>query len=171
MTLAIEHHARATRTRDPRELLNDVRPRIRELTYNVLDSPDSADVDLYEREILLLLRDHTMVRSMAERILDNAIMYLVTAMEHPDARIGVGKLVDIGVHQMILDTPVYFAFCEVYNAGAYKHHAPLIRRRGDGTVTRTAEVIRANGFPADEELWAIDGSDCSPCDDKVPDSH
>lgn len=54
-------------TRDPRVLLGAVRPHIAELTYNVLESPGSADIDLYEREIRLLLRDTVAVRSLAER--------------------------------------------------------------------------------------------------------
>ena len=159
------------RTRDVRALLNDVRPYISDLTYNVLESPGSADVDLYEREVRLLLRDAVAVRSLAERILDNAVMYTVTAMERPDLHLGVGKVVDVGVHQLILDTPVYFAMCAAYNGGRYKHHAPLILRRGDGTVLRTADALRDNGFEPDEELWATDGANCSPCDNKAPDSH
>jgi hypothetical protein len=51
-----------------------------------------------------------------------------------------------------------------------------VPRRGaadqrEGTVTRTAELLRENGFAVDEELWAMDAADCSPCDNKVPDSH
>ncbi|MFB6890833.1 hypothetical protein ACFCX4_16130 [Kitasatospora sp. NPDC056327] len=156
--------------RDPRALLNSVRPYVRELTYNVFEGPGNTG-DLYGRELALLLRDNTMVRNMAERILDNAIAYTITAMEHPEVHLGVGRIVDIGVHQLLLDTPVYFAICETYNAGRYKHHAPLIRRRGDGIVIRTADFLRRNGFDADEELWATDGAECSPCDSKVPDSH
>ncbi|MEO3766434.1 hypothetical protein [Streptomyces sp. B5E4] len=171
MSVALEPARAATTERDPRALLDAVRPRIKELTYNVLESPGSEQVTLWEREIKLLMRDGTMVRDMAERILDNAIMYLVTAMEHPEVHLGVGKIVDIGVHQIILDTPVYFAFCEAYNGGRYKHHAPLIDRRRDGTVLRTADFIRGCGFAPDEELWAMDGAECSPCDDKAPDSH
>ncbi|RGD57935.1 hypothetical protein DR950_09155 [Kitasatospora xanthocidica] len=169
MTVALEAPT-DTKFRDPRALLNAVRPYVKELTYNVFEGPGNTG-DLYDREIALLLRDNTMVRNMAERILDNAIAYTITAMEHPQVHLGVGKIVDIGVHQLLLDTPVYFAVCEAYNAGRYKHHAPLIQRRNDGTVVRTAEFLRGNGFDADEELWAIDGANCSPCDDKVPDSH
>ncbi len=161
----------AGRSRDPRTLLNAVRPHINDLTYNVLESPGSADIDLYEREVRLLLRDTVAVRSLAERILDNAIMYVMTSLERPDLHLGVGKTVDIGVHQLILDTPVYFALCRLYNEGRYKHHAPLVQRRGDGTVLRTADALRENGFTPDEELWAVDGANCSPCDDKSPDSH
>ncbi len=160
----------STTRRDPRVLLDAVRPHIRECTYNVLESPGS-EISLWEREIRLMMRDNIMVRDMAERIMADAIAYTITAMERPEIHIGVGKIVDIGVHTLILDTPVYFAFCEVYNGGKYKHHAPLIERRNDGLVIRTANVIREQGFTPDEELWAMDGADCSPCDNKVPDSH
>ncbi|MET8270414.1 hypothetical protein [Streptomyces sp. NPDC005096] len=155
-----------TRTRDPQTILNAVQPHIRHLTINVTDGGT-----IWEREIALLLRDNVMVRNMAERILANAVLYTITAMEHPDVHLGVGKIVDIGVHQLILDTPVYFALCDAYNSGQYKHHAPFIQRRSDGLCLRTADFLRSNGFDIDDELWAIDGANCSPCDSKVPDSH
>ncbi|MER5274340.1 hypothetical protein ABT025_01135 [Streptomyces sp. NPDC002809] len=155
-----------TRTHDPQTILNAVQPHIGHLTINVADGGT-----IWEREIALLLRDNVMVRNMAERILANAVMYTITAMEHPDVRLGVGKIVDIGVHQLILDTPVYFALCDAYNGGQYKHHAPFIQRRSDGLCLRTADFLRSNGFDIDAELWAIDGAECSPCDSKVPDSH
>ncbi|MEV7088610.1 hypothetical protein AB0O07_22440 [Streptomyces sp. NPDC093085] len=154
-----------TRTRDPRLILNAVQERVPHLV------PDVGVTDLWEREVALLLRDSVAVRSLAERILGQGIAYLITAMENPGVDMGVGYTVDIGVHQLILDTPVYFAFCAEYNGGLYKHHAPLIERRRDGTVTRTAALLRTNGFAVDAELWEVDASDCSPCDNKVPDSH
>lgn len=159
-----------TVSRDPRELLDQVRPFVRECTYNVFDAPGN-DGGLWDREVALLMRDNMLTRPWAEEILGNAVMYLITAMERPDLHIGVGKIVDLGVHQIILDSPVYFAFCDLYNGGRYKHHAPLIERRTDGLVLRTADVIRGQGFEPSEQLWAVDGADCSPCDDKVPDSH
>ncbi|MEU7148516.1 hypothetical protein AB0B15_10825 [Streptomyces sp. NPDC045456] len=154
-----------TRTRDPRVILNVLEERVPHLVADV-----GVD-DLWEREVQLLLRDSVVVRSLAERILGQGIAYLITAMENPGVDMGVGKTVDIGVHQIILDTPLYFAFCDQYNGGNYKHHAPLIERRRDGTVMRTADLIGKNGFEVDTELWASDESDCSPCDEKVPDSH
>jgi len=103
------------------------------------------------RSASCLLRDSVAVRSLAERILDQAVAYLITAMEKPSADIGPGYTVDLGIH--------------------HKHHAPLVERRRDGTVMRMAEVIRANGFEIDSELWEVDAAECGPCDDKVPDSH
>ncbi|MGW4034111.1 hypothetical protein ACWEFL_33275 [Streptomyces sp. NPDC004838] len=154
-----------TRTRDPRTILNALEERVPHLVTDV------GVADLWEREVRLLLRDCVAVRSLAERILGQGIAYVVTAMEKPGTDMGVGYTVDIGVHQLILDTPLYFAQCDAHNGGRYKHHAPLIKRRRDGVVARTAELLRANGFAVDDELWATDASDCSPCNDKVPDSH
>ncbi|MET7794755.1 hypothetical protein ABZV25_13390 [Micrococcus luteus] len=62
MTVALERSA-TTRTRDPQELLNAVAPHITELTANIFYS----GMAIWDREIALLLRDHTMVRDMAER--------------------------------------------------------------------------------------------------------
>ncbi|WP_393075376.1 hypothetical protein [Streptomyces sp. LN704] len=166
MTVALEHSA-ATGTRDPQRLLNAVAPHITELTANIFDS----GMPLWDREIALLLRDHTMVRNMAERILSNGVMYVMGSIENPDVHLGVGKLVDIGVHQLILDTPVWWGICRLYNGGRYKHHAPFIERRNDGLCLRTGDFLKSQGWDVDEELWAIDGANCSPCDNKVPDSH
>jgi hypothetical protein len=153
------------RTRDPRIILNALQQRVPHLVADV------GVHDLWEREVQLLLRDSVAVRSLAERILGQGIAYLITAMENPGVDMGVGCTVDMGVHQIILDTPLYFAFCDQYNGGKYKHHAPLIERRRDGTVMRTAELLCRNGFDVDDELWSVDASDCSPCDNKTPDSH
>lgn len=155
-----------TRTRDPQLVLNAVQPHVRYLPANVSDGGT-----LWEREIALLLRDNTMLRNMAERILGQAVGYTVATMEHKEVHLGVGKLVDIGVHQLILDTPIYFAMCDLYNGGAYRHHAPFIQRRSDGLCLSTADFLRSDGWDVDAELWAIDGAECSPCDSTVPDSH
>ncbi|MFD7546766.1 hypothetical protein ACFV0R_23305 [Streptomyces sp. NPDC059578] len=169
MTVMLET-SNATGFRDPRALLNACRPYVTEKTYNVFEGMAEGE-ELFDREVKLLLRDNVMTRDMAERIMENAIAYTITAIERPDVHLGVGKIVDIGVHQLYLDTPVLFAFFALHNGSEFKHHAPLITRRRDGLVLRTADFLRANGFAVDEELWNVDGADCSPCDDKVPDSH
>lgn len=112
MTVTLEQFA-APHTRDPPELLNAVAPHITELTTSDRDSGMSPR----GREVALLLRDHTMVRDMAERILANAVVYVMGSIENLDVHLGVGRLVDIGVHQLILDTPVRWG------------HLPPLQRR------------------------------------------
>ncbi|MEY2231884.1 hypothetical protein [Streptomyces sp. BF23-19] len=144
-----------------------VQDKIKHLSVNILDD----GMSIWDREIALLLRDEVDTRETAERILRNTVMYMLASMENPGVHIGVGKIVDKGVHQVILDTPVYFAFGDLYNGGKYKHHVPFIKRRREGLVIRTADFLRSCGFSPHEELWARDGADCSPCDSKVRDSH
>ncbi|MFD4021058.1 hypothetical protein [Streptomyces sindenensis] len=45
---------------------------------------------------------------------------------------------------------------------------------GDAVVYWITSIERPDwhlGFNADDELWSVDGANCSPCDNKVPDSH
>ncbi len=90
VSTVLDPRAASPDVRDPRELLNAVQAHVKHLTINVFDS----GMTMWDREIALLLRDNEMVRDMAERILGNAIMYLITSIERPDWHLGVGKLVD-----------------------------------------------------------------------------
>ncbi|GAA2577844.1 hypothetical protein [Streptomyces tubercidicus] len=90
MPVMLEVPSRTTH-RDPRALLNAVRPYVKECTYNVFESPGSGE-DLWNREIALLKRDNSlMLDGTAGRILDNAVAYLVTAMERPELHQGMYK--------------------------------------------------------------------------------
>ncbi|MFI6030828.1 glycine-rich domain-containing protein [Amycolatopsis magusensis] len=131
----------------------------------VLRDPQTyLTADVWDKEIALLMRDHPFDKVMAERLLGQAVAYLITSMELRGQRreLGPGELVDIAVHTLILDTRNYFAFCERYNGG-YLHHVPEVGRKSDGTVQRTAEVIAERGFMVDWPLWEADFTKCSPC--------
>uniref|UniRef100_UPI003F49847C glycine-rich domain-containing protein n=1 Tax=Amycolatopsis sp. CA-096443 TaxID=3239919 RepID=UPI003F49847C len=120
--------------------------------------------EVWDKEVGLLMRDNPFDKIMAERLLGQAVAYLITAMElrGQHRELGPGQLVDIAVHQLILDTRMYHAFCDTY-LGEYLHHVPEVERKGDGTVARTAEAIAALGFPVDWPLWEADFAKCSPC--------
>jgi hypothetical protein len=124
--------------------------------------------ELWDRQIALLVRDNPVETVMAERLLGQAIAYLITAMEKwgqgqgQGLELGVGELVDLAVHTLILDTRNYADFCQQWH-GEFLHHVPEIDRMADGTVERTARALEANGFGADWPLWRADFSKCSPC--------
>ncbi|MFJ4126511.1 glycine-rich domain-containing protein [[Kitasatospora] papulosa] len=113
----------------------------------------------------LLMRDHPFDSVMAERVLGQAVAYLITAMENKNRGLGMGpgKIVDIGVHMVMLDTKAYFALCDRFNGGTYLHHVPKIDMKDDGSVARTAEILAAAGWDVDQPLWAADSSACTPC--------
>jgi hypothetical protein len=119
---------------------------------------------LWERQIALLVRDNPVDTVMAERLLGQAIAYLITAMEKwgQGLEIGVGAPVDLAVHTLILDTRNYAEFCRRHH-GEFLHHVPEIDRKADGTIARTAQVIEQNGFAVDWPLWQADFGKCSPC--------
>lgn len=129
------------------------------------DPHDYLTDEVWAKEIGLLMRDHPFDKVMAERVLGQAVAYLITSMElrGQHLELGPGELVDHGVHTLILDTRIYHDFCRRYNGGEYLHHVPEVDRKGDGTVARTAKVIAENGFPVDWALWEADFAKCSPC--------
>ncbi|MFJ5608471.1 glycine-rich domain-containing protein [Streptomyces sp. NPDC093221] len=119
----------------------------------------------WDKLVGLLMRDNPYDQVMAERVLGQAIAYLVTAMEcrGQDLGLGPGHIIDIGVHTMILDTMAYADFCDHHNGGAFLHHVPEISVKGDGSVARTARRVAAHGFDVDWPLWAADAAKCTPC--------
>ncbi|MEV0887706.1 hypothetical protein ACIOHB_04745 [Streptomyces microflavus] len=121
--------------------------------------------DQWSKLVGLLMRDYPFDSMMAERVLGQAVAYVITAMENKGHRLGMGpgRIVDIGVHAIMLDTKAFFALCEKYNGGEYLHHVPLVEMKGDGSVARTAELLACAGWDVDGPLWAADSSQCTPC--------
>ncbi|MEW1615303.1 MULTISPECIES: hypothetical protein [unclassified Streptomyces] len=121
--------------------------------------------DQWSKLVGLLMRDYPFDSVMAERVLGQAVAYVITAMEHKGRRLGMGpgRIVDIGVHTIMLDTKAFFGLCEKYNGGEYLHHVPLVEMKGDGSVARTAELLAHAGWDVDTPLWAADSSQCTPC--------
>lgn len=147
MTTVLERPAHADPTTSPKD------PR----TY--------VPAEQWTKLVGLLMRDYPFDSVMAERVLGQAVAYLITAMENRGRSLGMGpgRIVDIGVHTMILDTEAYMRFCDLYNQGAYLHHVPLVDMKGDGSVGRTADFIARAGFDVDRPLWEADSSNCTPC--------
>ncbi|MFE9332813.1 hypothetical protein [Streptomyces sp. NPDC006925] len=84
-------------------------------------------------------------------------------MNHRGQQLGLApsKVVDIGVHTIILDTMAYAELCGKYD-GQFLHHVPLIEMKNDDSVMKTAHRIAADGWEVDLPLWA-DAAECGPC--------
>lgn len=149
VTTTVEPAVAAVEHRDPRSFL------------------DAIDPSIWDREVKLLVRDYPFDTVMAERLLAQAVAYLITAMETElsadDPGIGCGYLIDIAVHTLILDTANYREFCHRWNNGQFLDHIPEIERKADGSVKRTAELIERHGFRIDWPLWEKDYLQCTPC--------
>ncbi|WP_312847713.1 hypothetical protein [Streptomyces sp. WAC 01325] len=62
------------------------------------------------------------------------------------------KLVDVGVHTIILDAVAYAELCEKYNDGHFLHHVPKVDFKNDGSVMQTAHLVAAQGWEVDLHL-------------------
>ncbi|WP_436772079.1 glycine-rich domain-containing protein [Yinghuangia sp. YIM S09857] len=134
----------------------------------VRDPKELLGHDLWVRTVTLLMRDKPhWDRVMTERVLGQAVAYLITCFEtwdiEPGLEIGAGELVDEGVHALVLDTANYREFCARHFGGRFLDHIPEIDRKYDGTVQRTAAIVEQHGFEVDWPLWERDFMKCSPC--------
>ncbi|MEU6946643.1 hypothetical protein ABZ957_15645 [Streptomyces sp. NPDC046316] len=121
-------------------------------------------VDLWDKQVALLMRDYPYDSVMAARVLGQGYAYLLTAMLHRGESLGLAPstLVDIGVHTIILDTVTYAELCDRHNDGRFLHHVPEVEFKNDGSVMKTAHRIAADGWEVDLPLWA-DAATCGPC--------
>ncbi|QGV79175.1 glycine-rich domain-containing protein [Streptomyces ficellus] len=125
---------------------------------------DVVPDELWDKQVGLLMRDYPYDSVMATRVLGQGYVYLLTAMRHRGESLGLApsRLVDIGVHTIILDTVAYSALCDKHNGGHFLHHVPEVGMKNDGSVLRTAQIVAADGWDVDLPLWA-DAADCGPC--------
>ncbi|MFC8536891.1 hypothetical protein ACFUJY_23640 [Streptomyces sp. NPDC057249] len=120
--------------------------------------------DLWGKQVGLLMRDYPYDSVMAARVLGQGYAYLLTAMHHRGEGLGLApsKLVDVGVHTIILDTVAYAELCATHNGGHFLHHVPLVEMKDDGSVMKTAHLVARAGWEVDLPLWE-DSSTCGPC--------
>ncbi|MCG3039454.1 glycine-rich domain-containing protein [Streptomyces fenghuangensis] len=119
---------------------------------------------LWDKQVGLLQRDYPYDSVMAARVLGQGYAYLLTAMKHRGESLGLvpSRLVDIGVHTIILDTVAYAELCDRFNGGHFLHHVPEVEMKNDGSVMKTARIIAADGWEVDLSLWE-DAAECGPC--------
>jgi hypothetical protein len=119
---------------------------------------------LFAKLVTRVERDAKVDRERAERIMRQALAFLVACARNPEAPLAPSRAVDHGWHAFILHTREYADFCARV-AGHFIHHAPE-EPGGEraGAVARTemtAELMRRTGLPVEEELWPAGGASCS----------
>ncbi len=117
---------------------------------------------LWERMCGKIVRDEGVDRSVAERIINESLAFLLMCAKNPAEPQVPSAMVDIGWHTFILYTKEYADFC-AQHAGSFIHHTPSDEpgvHYPKGGARRTMEAMQLNGFIVDEMLWASAG-DCS----------
>jgi hypothetical protein len=126
-----------------------------------------VDEQLWARLVKRIIKDEDIQRPLAERIINQALAFLLLCARAPDGKFSPSPLVDIGWHTFILYTKPYADFCDKAS-GRFIHHAPSDVDGvdyGTGNIARTVAALRAHGFIVDEPLWANSGQDCSDSGD------
>ncbi|MFC4535417.1 glycine-rich domain-containing protein [Sphaerisporangium dianthi] len=124
--------------------------------------------DLFSRLAESLARRENLTAGHAERIMEQALAFLLACGLNPGARLSPSPEIDKGWHTFLTYTREYAAFCSRV-AGRFIHHTPddapdaeSASRPETERIGRTIETMRAAGLPVDAELW-IPSTACSQC--------
>ena len=111
---------------------------------------------------------------MAERTVDQALVFLAACAQNRGGPLAPSAQVDVGWHTFILFTLEYAEFCQRI-AGRFLHHVPddisvnsEAVLKGDRMVD-TFVALEATGLRIDHELWAHP-TDCNQCYNGCQDS-
>ncbi|MDS1268713.1 hypothetical protein RIF23_00220 [Lipingzhangella sp. LS1_29] len=127
---------------------------------------DLVDPALLEHLVNDVRREHGHNHATAERIVDQALVYLV-ACGRTSEPIGPSELVDRGWHAFILRTAEYRDFCARVLGSFVDHHPNDVRPttvQRASMNARTLDAVYATGLYVDLEMWAeiaTSGSNCS----------
>jgi len=100
----------------------------------------------------------------AEKVVEQALAFLVACARNPEARLCPSEQVDAGWHAFILHTGDYAEFCHRI-AGRFIHHRPTGPGEAAGgpqAIGATIAAMRAASLPVDPELW-LPAAQCSQC--------
>ncbi|WP_258177320.1 glycine-rich domain-containing protein [Streptomyces solincola] len=95
-----------------------------------------------------------MDRDTADRVVTEALKFVVTAAKFPTVDIAPSNAVDEGWHALVLHTRLYEKLCE--GLGHFVHHFPErpdTGRDDPHVLTRTVATIEQAGLNVDADLW------------------
>ncbi|MCZ4099830.1 glycine-rich domain-containing protein [Streptomyces sp. H39-C1] len=123
-------------------------------TNRMTDVRDILSADQFAG-VTKTVRDNNpgMADDMADRIVGEALKFVVAAARYPDVPLAPSRVVDEGWHALILHTRLYASLCERF--GVFVHHTPGY----DPTfydpeiLDRTGATIGEAGYAVDIDLW------------------
>ncbi len=119
---------------------------------------------LFDKLTLRVIADENCDQDTADRIIEQALAFLVTCARYPDAYLSPSQTVDAGWHAFILHTADYAEFCHRV-AGRFIHHRP--NQPGESASEQqvigvTIAAMRDAGLSLDPDLW-VPRAVCSQC--------
>jgi hypothetical protein len=118
---------------------------------------------LFDKLTHRVMTDDGQERDTAERIVEQALAFLVACARYPDRHLSPSEVVDAGWHAFIICTADYAEFCDRV-AGRFIHHRP--NGPGDAgsgqAIGVTVAAMRDAGLSVDPGLW-VPRAGCSQC--------
>ena len=126
---------------------------------------DLISTGLFEKLTLCVMaNDDDLHPDTAERIVEQALAFLVACAHYPDGHLSPSQTVDAGWHAFILHTRDYAEFCQRV-AGRFIHHRPSDpgeSAREQQAIGVTITAMRDIGLPVYPDLW-VPRAECSQC--------
>jgi hypothetical protein len=126
---------------------------------------DLISTDLLEKLALrVMANDDGLDPDTAERIVEQALAFLMACAHYPDGHLSPSQTVDAGWHAFILHTRDYAEFCQRV-AGRFIHHRPNDPGEPVGeqqAIGVTIAAMRDIGLTVDPNLW-VPRAQCSQC--------
>jgi hypothetical protein len=126
---------------------------------------DLISASLLEKLTLCVMAsDHGLDPDTAERIVEQALAFLVACAHYPDGHLSPSQTVDAGWHAFVLHTRDYAEFCQRV-AGRFIHHRPDDPSESAGeqqAIGTTISAMRDIGLPVDPDMW-VPRAECSQC--------
>jgi anti-sigma regulatory factor (Ser/Thr protein kinase) len=120
--------------------------------------------DLFSKLTIRVVVDEGLDRDTAEKIVEQALAFLVACARYPNEHLSPSETIDAGWHAFILHTADYAEFCDRV-AGRFIHHRP--NESGEGgpvqqAIGFTIAAMREAGLHVDTPLW-VPRTSCSQC--------
>lgn len=125
---------------------------------------DLITPSLFGQLSLRVMADESYDQDLADRIIEQALAFIVACARCPDGHLSPSQTVDVGWHAFILHTADYAEFCQRV-AGRFIHHRP--HQPGESAAEQqaigvTIAAMRNAGLPVDSDLW-VPRAVCSQC--------
>jgi hypothetical protein len=119
---------------------------------------------LFDTLTLKVMAGGGLDRGTAEKVVEQALAFLVACVLYPEDHLSPSEMVDAGWHAFLLHTREYAEFCARV-AGRFIHHRPAgpgEARPAREAIGATIAAMRAAGLRVDADLW-VPKTSCSQC--------
>jgi 8-oxo-dGDP phosphatase len=131
---------------------------------SLTDCRDLIDPHLFDRLTARVMADGEIERKIAEKMVEQALAFLVACARNPGSHLSPSERVDAGWHAFVLHTREYAEFCSRV-AGRFIHHRPSVpgeARPAREAIGAAIAAMRAAGLHVDADLW-VPKANCSQC--------